>query len=131
MTERSKVTCVYLTVNDRGYGDGYSAGCELWKEDSVYCIFSLYLSKAKYKNKTKALRHVISLVLSEIDEQAEVILFYSPMKHFFQVKRLHKMTDELKKGKDVRYFKAERIPESVHALELDASMRQEDIIEHL
>jgi hypothetical protein len=131
MIEKSKITCVYLNINDRSYGDGYSAGCELWKEDSVYCILSIYLSKSKFKNKTRALQHLVSLVLNEIDEDEELILFYSSMKHFFRVKRLHKLTDEFKKGRNVRFFKAESTRSTVEELELDAAIRRDSIIEHL
>jgi hypothetical protein len=131
MIEKDKVTCAYLDLKERGYGDGYSAGCELWKDNSVYCIFSIYLPKSEFKNKTRALRHLFSLVLNEIDENEELILFYSSMNHFFRVKRLHQLTAEFKKGRNVRFFRAVSTRSTVEELELDAATRKDSIIEHL
>lgn len=131
MIEKSKITCVYLNIYDRRNGDGWSAGCELWKDDSIYCIFSLYLQKSKFQNKTRALKHLISLVLNEVDEEEKLVLFYSAMNHFFQVKRLHKLTDEFKRGRNVRFFKVENTRSTVEELELNAANRKESIIERL
>lgn len=131
MLAKSKITCVFLNINDRGYSDGWSVGCELWKNDSLYFIFSLYLPKSEFKNKTKALRHLFSLVFKEIDENEKLILFYSPMKHFYQVMRLHAMTEEFKNGRKVCFFKVKKARDTVEELELDASIRKESVRERL
>ncbi|MEH7374934.1 hypothetical protein [Neobacillus drentensis] len=131
MIEKNKITCVFLSINNREYGDGWSAGCELWKEDSIYYFFSLWLPKSEFKNKTKALQYLISIVLDEIPDDEELVLFYSAMKQFFQVKRLHKMSDEFKRGRNVRFFKSVSTRSTVEELELDAAIRKESIKERL
>jgi hypothetical protein len=131
MIEKNKVTCIFLNVYDREYGDGWSAGAELWKEDSIYYFFSLWLPKSEFRNKTKALQYLISEVLNEVPEDEELVLFYSAMPHFFQVKRLHKLADGFKKGRNVRFFKVENTRSTVEELEIDASIRKTSIQERL
>jgi len=133
MSHEEKTTGVYLTIYKRELDlfSGWSVGCELKRGDITYFIYSLFLPLSDFKNKTDVLRYMITTVLNEIDDKEDLILFYSPLDHFYKIDNLHEMAEPYKKGRNVRFFRRWYLPITTIELEFNAFERGNSITERL
>jgi hypothetical protein len=132
MTEKSDVTGVYLSIYGRNFPYfGWSVGCEVKKGDITYFLYSLFLPSSDFKSKNEVLRYMIRTVLNDIDDTEDTIVFYSPLDHFNDFKRLNEIAEPHKRGRNVRFFRRWYLPITTRELESDAIERGYSVTERL
>lgn len=133
MSEGRKATSVYIAIykRDLSFFSGWTVGCELKRGDRTYFFYSLFLRLSDFENKSDVLSYMIRKILNEIDEEEDTIIFYSPLGHFRNFKRLHEVAEPYKKGRNVRFFWRWYLPLTTHELESDALERGDSVTERL
>jgi hypothetical protein len=74
---------------------------------------------------------MIRTVLNDIDDTEDTIVFYSPLEHFHDFKRLNEIAKPHKRGRNVRFFRRWYLPITTRELESDAIERGYSVTERL